>query len=92
MTCLHFVVVDGESVLGSVVGFTFRKVVDVESVLGLVVGFTFRKRSTVNEPSFPSFISSISGFKESLTDGPNSSSTTAYTLPDLQVKNNFKHQ
>ena len=42
----------------------------------------------MNEPSFPSFISSLSGFKGSLTVDPNLNSTTAYTLPDLQVADN----
>ena len=38
---------------------------------------------TINDPSFPSLISSFSGFKGSLTDFPNFSSTMATTLPAL---------
>ena len=38
---------------------------------------------TINDPSFPSFILSFSGFKGSLTDFPNFSSTMATTLPAL---------
>ena len=38
---------------------------------------------TINDPSFPSLISSFSGLKGSLTDFPNFSSTMATTLPAL---------
>ena len=58
----------------------------VLNVAGILVGFRSRSRSTVNDPSFPSLISSCSGFKGSVTGFPNNSSTVATTLPDLQVK------
>ena len=58
----------------------------VLNVAGILVGFRSSSRSTVNDPSFPSVISSCSGFKGSATGFPNNSSTVATTLPDLQVK------
>ena len=58
----------------------------VLNVAGILVGFRSSSRETVNDPRFPSVISSCSGFKGSVTGFPNTSSTVATTLPDLQVK------
>ena len=53
-----------------------------------ILGVTSSWRLTAYEPSLPSLISSCSGAKGSFTDGPNTSSTMAYTLPLLKCKNN----
>ena len=58
----------------------------VLNVVGILVGIRSSSRETANDPSFPSLISSCSGFKESLISFPNTSSTKTTTLPDLQVK------
>ena len=61
----------------------------VLNVVGTLVGIRSSSRETVNDSSFPSLISSCSGFKGSLIGFPNTSSTVATTLPALQVQSSL---